>query len=137
MFDKFHLTFNFESKVSHDVFKNKNECQLTFTFNSKLSPQFWLTQYFRKTNILNNQYALLICNKKTKIERKYPLVSHVSPNVGNGSPIHCINFKPAKRNPHKSIKGLQGQLIAQVAFDCILFGKFSLTLPRHIPNLSC
>ena len=26
MFDNFHLTFNFKSKVSLDVFKNKNEC---------------------------------------------------------------------------------------------------------------
>ena len=66
MFDKFHLTFNFKSKVSRDVFKNKNECQLTSTFYSKMSPQFWLTQYFRKTNILNNQYAILICNQKKK-----------------------------------------------------------------------
>jgi hypothetical protein len=32
MFDEFHLTFNFKSKVSHDVFKNKNGCQLTSTF---------------------------------------------------------------------------------------------------------
>ena len=63
MFDKFHLMFNFKSKVSRDVFKNKNECQLTSTFYSKMSPQFWLTQHFRKTNNLNNQYAILICNK--------------------------------------------------------------------------
>jgi hypothetical protein len=40
MFDNFHLTFNFKSKVSHDVFKNKNECQLISTFSSKMSPQF-------------------------------------------------------------------------------------------------
>ena len=39
MFDKFHVTFNFKSKVSHDVFKNKNECQLTSIFSSKMSPQ--------------------------------------------------------------------------------------------------
>ena len=32
MFDKFQLTFNFKSKVSHDVFKNKkNECHLNVT----------------------------------------------------------------------------------------------------------
>ena len=37
---------------------------MTSTFYSKMSPQFWLTQYFRKTNSLNNQYAILICNKK-------------------------------------------------------------------------
>jgi len=39
MFDKFHLTFNFKSKVSHDVLKNKNECQLTSTFLPKMWPQ--------------------------------------------------------------------------------------------------
>ena len=38
MFDKFHLSFNFKFKVSHDVFKNKNvsfqflECQLMSGF---------------------------------------------------------------------------------------------------------
>ena len=42
MFDKFHLTFNFKSKVSRDLFKNKNECQLTYTFNSKMSLNFGL-----------------------------------------------------------------------------------------------
>ena len=64
MFDKFHMTFNFKSKVSYDVFLNKNECRLTSTVYSKMSPQCWLTQYFSKTNILNNQYAILICNPK-------------------------------------------------------------------------
>ena len=39
MVDKFHLTFNFQSKVSRDVFKNKNGCQLTSTYSSKMSPQ--------------------------------------------------------------------------------------------------
>ena len=39
MFDKFHLSFNFKSKVSRDVFKNKNECQLTSIFASQMSPQ--------------------------------------------------------------------------------------------------
>ena len=39
MFDKFHLTFNFKSKVSRDVFKNKNECQSTSTFSFKISLQ--------------------------------------------------------------------------------------------------
>ena len=101
-------------------------------------PQFWLTQYVRKTNILNNQYAILICNQnKTKqnlsIERKYPSVLHVSPNVEHGSPIHCINFKPTQRNPYMSIKGPQIQPIAHVAFDCNLFGKPSFTLPRLVP----
>ena len=35
MFDIFHVTFNFKSKVSCDVFK-KNECQSTSTFSSKI-----------------------------------------------------------------------------------------------------
>ena len=39
VFDKFHLTFNFRFKVSRDVFKNNNECQLTSKFSSKISPQ--------------------------------------------------------------------------------------------------
>ena len=138
MFDKFHLTFNFRSKVSRDILKNKNECQLTSTIYSKISPQFWLTQYFRKINILNNQYAILICNPNIyiyiSVERTYPSVLHVSPNVDDGSPIHCINFEPTNRNPHKSIKGLQVQPIVQVAFDCILFGKSSFTLPRLVPS---
>jgi hypothetical protein len=30
------------------------------------------------------------------------LVSHVSPNVEDGSPIHCIHFKPTKRDPQKT-----------------------------------
>jgi hypothetical protein len=37
--DKFHLTLSFKSKVSRDVFKNQNECQLTSTFSSKMSLQ--------------------------------------------------------------------------------------------------
>ena len=54
--------------------------------------------YVWKTNILNNQYAILIFYFffKVSIEQKYPLVSHVSPNVEDNSPIYCINFKPTK-----------------------------------------
>jgi hypothetical protein len=33
------LTFTFKSKVSRDVFKNKNECQLTCTCSSQISLQ--------------------------------------------------------------------------------------------------
>ena len=133
MFAKFHLTFNSKSKVSCDVFKNKNECQLTYTFNSQMSPQFWVTQYFRKTNILNYKLQSSFVTKKKLlllllllIERNYPLVLHVSPNVDN-SPIHSIHFEPTKRDPHKSLNGLQVQPIVQKTFDCILFGNSSLT----------
>ena len=29
-----------------------------------MSPQYWLTQYFKEKNILNNQYAILIGKNK-------------------------------------------------------------------------
>ena len=32
--------FNFKFKMSRDIIKNKNECQLTSTFSSKMSPQY-------------------------------------------------------------------------------------------------
>jgi hypothetical protein len=83
--------------------------------------QIWVTQYIRKTNVLNNQNTLLICNIFFSIEWKYPSVLHVSPNVEDGSPIHCIHFKSTKRDLHKSIKGLQVQPIMQVVFDCKWF----------------
>lgn len=40
MFDNFHFTFNFKSKVPHEIFKNKNECLSTSIFSSKMSPQY-------------------------------------------------------------------------------------------------
>ena len=59
-------------------------------------PQFWVT--LRKIITLNTQNTILICNKtKQSIKHKYPLVLNVSPNVVN-SPIHCIHFKPTKRD---------------------------------------
>ena len=42
VFDKFHLTFNFKSEVLRDVFKNKNECQLTCAIYSRMSSQLWV-----------------------------------------------------------------------------------------------
>jgi hypothetical protein len=45
-FDKFHLTLNFKSKVSHDVFKNKNGFQLTSTYSSKVPPQCHIPCHF-------------------------------------------------------------------------------------------
>ena len=66
---------------------------MTYTSSSKMSPQFWVTKYFRKTYIMNNQYKILICNKKNlSIKPKYPSVSHVSPNVEDGSPIAQVAF---------------------------------------------
>ena len=117
---------------------SKPKCHVTFLkkkmnvnwhlhFIPKSHLNFWLTQYFRKLIFWIFKKSWFVTKKKLSIERKYPSVLHVSPNVEDGSPIHCIHFKPTKRNPHKSIKGLQVQPIAQVAFDCILFGKSSLT----------
>ena len=126
MFDKFYLTFNYKSKVSRDVFRNKNECQLTSTFIPKCHLNFGLHIILGKLILwIINMQPWFVTQKETSIKRKYPSVSHVSPTVEDGSPIHCINLKPTKRSLHKSIKGLQVQPIAQVAFDCILFGKSS------------
>jgi hypothetical protein len=77
-----------------------------------------------------------ITKKKLSIERKYPSILHVSPNVEDGSPIHCIKLELTNRNPHKSIKGLQVQPIVQVAFHCILFNLENPLshLPRLVPN---
>ena len=87
---------------------------------------FRLHNILEKSNIVDDENKILICNRKLSIKRKYFLVSYVSPNVEVGSPIHCIHFKSTNIDLHKNIKGLQVQLIAQVAFDCILFGKSSL-----------
>ena len=100
------------------------KCHLNFGLHNILGKLiFWII----------NMQSWYVTKKKLSIKRKYPSVLHVSPNVEDGSPIHCINFEPTNRNPHKSIKGLQVQPIAQVAFDCILFGKSSFTLPRLVP----
>ena len=93
-----------------------------------MPPQFWVTKYCRKVDYLNNQNTVLICNKKyMSIECKYPLVSHVSPYVEDGSPIQLHSLQAHMRDMHKSIKGLPVQPIAQVVFYCILFGDSSLT----------
>ena len=123
MFDKFHLTFNFKSKVSYDVLKTMN-ANWHIHFILKCHLNFGL-QFFFEINILNNQIQSWFV-KILKIN-----LAQVSFGLAcfskDGCPIHCIQFKPTKRNPHKSIKGLEVQLIAQVAFDCIFFGKSSLT----------
>ena len=102
MFDKFHLTFNFKSKVSRVDFKNKNECQLTYTFYSKILAQFWVIQYLEKQIFWIIKIKSWFVTKKLLTEYKYPLVSHVSPNVEDGIPIHCIHFKPTKRNMQRT-----------------------------------
>jgi hypothetical protein len=43
MLDKFHLTFNFKSKLSHEAAIKENECQLTSTSSSKMSTQSHMT----------------------------------------------------------------------------------------------
>ena len=73
---------------------------------------------------------------KKEPKKNYLSSLQVSPIVGDGSPIHGINFEPTNRKLYKSIKDLQLQPIVQVAFDCILFGKSSLTLPCLVPSSS-
>jgi len=98
MFDKFHLTFNFKSKVNvnwhiHFILK----CHLNFGLYNILGQlKFW---------IIKSQSRFVTKKNLLSIERKYHAVLHVSPNVEDGSPILCIHFKPTKRDPHKSIKG--------------------------------
>jgi hypothetical protein len=46
--------------------KHKNECLSTYTIYSKMSPPFWITQYFGETNFLKNQNIILTCNQKKK-----------------------------------------------------------------------
>jgi hypothetical protein len=130
MFDKFHVTCNPKSKVSRDVFKNKiMSIDIYILFQN-------VTSIFGLHNILENKFSEWFVTKKLSIERKYPSVSHVSPNVEDGRPIHCIHFKPTKRNPHKSIKGLQVQPIAQVAFDCIFICILQHS-PIYVWNYPC
>ena len=59
MFDKFHLTFNFESKLPRDVFKSKNKCQLIYTFNLNCHLNLELHTILEKTNSLNNDNCTL------------------------------------------------------------------------------
>ena len=59
-------------KLSRDVFKNKNECQLTCTFCSKMSLQLWTAQYFRKKLIfLNDQNTIFFFFSVLKLQQ-YP-----------------------------------------------------------------
>jgi hypothetical protein len=96
-----------------------------------------VTSIFGLHYILENWFfEWFVTQKKLPIERKYPLVSHVSPNVEDSRPIHCIHFKPTKRNPHKSIKSFQVQPIAQVAFDCILICILQHS-PTYVWNYPC
>ena len=64
MYDKFRWTFNFKFKVSCDVFKNKNECQLKKKY-LKCQLYFGYTVLSRN-NILINSNTILICTKKEK-----------------------------------------------------------------------
>ena len=71
MFDKLYLTLNFKSKVSCDIFTNKNQSQSTYKFHFKMPLQCWVTQYFRKYNVLNNQNTISIYYKQTNKQTNY------------------------------------------------------------------
>ena len=128
MFDKLHLTFNFKSKVSREVFQNNNEWQLTYPFWTKMPPQFWVTRYFRKTNILNNENTILICKKQTyqsSVSISWSrmclqMLKLVTQSIASTS-------SPQRETRIRVSRVFQVQPIVQVAFDCILFGKPSLT----------
>ena len=128
MFDKLHLTFNFKSRVSREVFQNNNEWQLTCPFWTKMPPQFWVTRYFRKTNILNNENTILICKKQTYQSSVsifwsrmcLQMLKLVTQSIASTS-------SPQRETRIRVSRVFQVQPIVQVAFDCILFGKPSLT----------
>ena len=128
MFDKLQLTFNFKSRVSREVFQNNNEWQLTCPFWTKMPPQFWVTRYFRKTNILNNENTILICKKQTYQSSVsifwsrmcLQMLKLVTQSIASTS-------SPQRETRIRVSRVFQVQPIVQVAFDCILFGKPSLT----------
>ena len=107
--------------------------------------KIWVTQYFKKINILNNQNTILICNKKNlSIECKYPSVSHVSPHVEDGSWIHCIHFKltlgmyswiqyhSVKNSPLKKNSNLAKQCMFRELVPHALHG--TINVVGHWPN---
>ena len=63
MFDKSHLTFSFKSKVSRDVFKNKNECQLTPTFSFELPIQCHMPSDMCHFKFLKSQLTCVFLDK--------------------------------------------------------------------------
>ena len=119
------------------VWKVHNQCvRLTkFIWRSISNPKCHMTFSETKISVNWHKHSILKCHlnfglhnilEKLLIEHKYPSVLYVSPNVDN-SPIYSIHFKLTKRDLHKSLKGLQVQPFVQIAFNCILFGNFSLT----------
>jgi hypothetical protein len=73
MFNKFHLTFNFKSKVSRDVFKNKNECQSASTFSSKMSLQCHMSNSMCHFRFLKCQLMCGFFFDKSHYMSKYKL----------------------------------------------------------------
>ena len=73
--------------------------------------------------------ALLICNKKLSIEHKYPLVSYsMFLQMLKMLAQSIASTSSPQRNTHiRASRVFKFNLIAQVAFDCILFGKPTLT----------
>ena len=103
MFDEFHLTFIFKSKVSCDVHKKK----IGNAFYSKLSPRFlaiWCFKENRYFDLIKIQ-SWYVTEGKLSIKRKYPSVSRISPNVQVGSHVHCIRFEPTQRDVYRSYQG--------------------------------
>ena len=83
---KCHVTF----------FKTKMNVNWHLHFIPKCHPNFGLHNILGKLIfwIINMQSWLATKKNELSIEPKYPSVLHVSPNVEDGSPIHCIILSP-------------------------------------------
>ncbi len=95
----------------HNVLK-ASECpfiqQMTYV-SFDLSGSYGFTTHFRHLNEFGDKINLELLDLELILK-----CSYVSSNDEDGSPIHCIHFKPTNKEPLKSIKDLQVHPIAQV-----------------------
>jgi len=97
------VTWRFFQKIKMNV-----NWHIHFTLKCHL--KFGL-QNILETNTLNNQNMILTCKKKQSIQRKYPSVSYVSPHVEDGSPTHCIHFKPTRETCIRASRVFKSDLL--------------------------
>ena len=83
--------------------------------------------HIRKNNILIKKIQSWLVSKKLSIECKYPSVSHISPNVEDDSPIHCLYFKSQRETRTRASRVFKFNLLRKWLLIAFLFGKFSLT----------
>ena len=111
-------------------------CLTNFIWRSISNPEYHMTFSKTKMNVNWHIHFILKCHLKfglhnsleklifwiIKIQSWFETKKNYQLSISiiwsrmfeDGSPIHCIPFKPTKRDLHKSIKGLQVQPIAQV-----------------------